>query len=78
MELLSKDERADDVERLFEVVAAAHPKQWHVRLAMVGNEDYWPEEYDYYWESSGYKIGDEARRGYDNPSSNSDVERSLS
>ncbi len=68
VELLSKDERADDVERLFEVVAAAHPKQWQVRLAMVGNEDYWPEAYDYYWESSGHKIGDQIRRGYDDQS----------
>ncbi len=68
VDILSEDERADDVARLFDVVAAAHPKQWQVRMAMVGNEDYWPDEYDYYWESSGYKIGNQVRRGYDDQS----------
>lgn len=60
-----EEEQLDEVLKLCELAVRSHPKHWRVRLAIAGNAGYWPQGFEVFWDSTGYKIGDQIHRGYD-------------
>jgi hypothetical protein len=58
------DEFWDKGVELSELAVQTHPKHWRVRLAIAGNDDSWLEDTGIFWESTGYKIGDQIFRGH--------------
>ena len=63
--LCEDEEPLEEVLKFCELAVQSHPKHWRLRLAIAGNEDYWPEDFEVFWDSTGYKIGDQIYRGYD-------------